>query len=94
MQEFTLFTFPSTHQALKAERVLQAAGLEGRLLPMPREISSLCGLVLEVDREEEGKALEVLKGVVKLEKKVRIRKEQGLLKDIEEVIELEGQGAG
>lgn len=90
MQEFTLFTFPSTHQALKAERVLQAAGLEGRLLPMPREISSLCGLALEVDRAEEERALDLLRGEVTLEKKVRIRRDRGFLKEIEEVVELEG----
>ncbi|MCG0278199.1 MAG: DUF3343 domain-containing protein [Thermanaeromonas sp.] len=90
MQEFTLFTFPSTHQALKAEKVLQAAGLEGRLLPMPREISSLCGLALQVDRAEEDRALALLKGEVALEKKVRIRRERGFLKEIEEVVELGG----
>lgn len=88
MQKFTLFTFPSTHQALKAEKVLQAAGLEGRLLPMPREISSLCGLALEVDRAEEDRALALLKGEVALEKKVRIRRERGFLKEIEEIVEL------
>jgi len=88
MQEFTLFTFPSTHQALKAEKVLQAAGLEGKLLPMPREISSLCGLALQVDRAEEDRALALLKGEVALEKKVRIRRERGFLKEIEEIVEL------
>jgi len=90
MQEFTLFTFPSTHQALKAEKVLQAAGLEGKLLPMPREISSLCGLALQVDRAEEDRALALLKGEVALEKKVRIRRERGFLKEIEEIVELGG----
>jgi len=41
-----------------------------------------------VDRAEEDRALALLKGEVALEKKVRIRRERGFLKEIEEIVEL------
>lgn len=78
MPEIVLLTFPSTYQALKAEKVIQGAGLTGRLIPMPREVSSLCGLALELDPtvDEEAAKLLIAAGV-KLEKRVKAQKERG-----------------
>lgn len=86
--QLTLFTFPSTFYALKAEKAAQNAGLKAKLIPVPRELSSLCGLALELETGEEERALEILKAV-KLEKKVRVVKEQGLITKIVEVVECE-----
>jgi len=47
MQEkdiYNLFTFHSTHSALVMERVLKAEGLGIKIIPVPRVISSSCGL--------------------------------------------------
>jgi hypothetical protein len=87
-REVTLFTFPSTYYALSAERALKEAGLQGQLIPMPRELSSLCGLALEIDTAEEEKVLPVLRSSVKIEKKVRAIKSRGLVQEIVEVQEL------
>jgi len=56
-----VITFPSTHYALKAEKVLEEAGLEIELIPVPRELSSSCGLAITILEEEEDKAVEILR---------------------------------
>ncbi|WP_338823245.1 hypothetical protein MHOCP_14620 [Moorella humiferrea] len=73
-----LLTFPSPYYALKAEKIVQGAGLQGRLIPMPRELSSLCGLALELEPGISDCALDLLLAAgVKLEKKVKAQKERG-----------------
>lgn len=46
---YTVFTFVSTHHALKAEQVLKQERLQGTIMPVPRELSSLCGLAIRVE---------------------------------------------
>ena len=41
--------FHSTSGAVRAEKVLQSAGLEVRLIPVPRHLSSDCGVALRFD---------------------------------------------
>lgn len=41
-------TFPSTFWALRAEKALAGRGFRARLRPVPRVLSSSCGLALEV----------------------------------------------
>jgi Fe-S oxidoreductase len=40
-------TFNATHYALKAERVLKKAKYNVKLIPVPRQFSSNCGLALQ-----------------------------------------------
>jgi len=42
-------TFNATHYALKAERVLKKARYNVKLIPVPRQFSSNCGLALQFD---------------------------------------------
>jgi hypothetical protein len=44
--EFGVVLFPSTNWALRAEGVLKSAGLEVKLIPTPRHLSSDCGTAL------------------------------------------------
>lgn len=37
-------TFDTTHMALRFEKLCRAAGLDVRIVPVPRELSSSCGL--------------------------------------------------
>jgi len=53
-----LFTFQSTHMALKGEKYLKTSGHEIRLIPTPVEIFSECGFSVEAALSEE--ALEEL----------------------------------
>lgn len=38
------FSFPATAAAMEAERICKEAGIPGRLVPIPREITAGCGL--------------------------------------------------
>lgn len=39
-----IITFRTTTQAMKMERCAREAGISGRLIPVPRQISSGCGM--------------------------------------------------
>jgi hypothetical protein len=44
-----LLLFPSIHDLIRAERVCRRESLPVQVLPVPREISSDCGMVLEIE---------------------------------------------
>lgn len=56
-----IITFHETTQAMAAERCLQGAGLCGRLIPVPREITAGCGLAWKAPPEEKGRLCDALK---------------------------------
>lgn len=61
MSEFGVVLLGSTSAALRSEKVLQQAGIEIRLIPVPRELSSNCGIAVRfawADREEVSRALD------------------------------------
>jgi len=47
LKDYAVFTFISTSQALKAERVLKNASAEFLMMPTPRQISTSCGLAVK-----------------------------------------------
>ena len=52
--------FPSVSHCMRAESLLQSAGRLGKLIPVPRELSSDCGAALRFAWEERAKLQEVL----------------------------------
>jgi len=52
MHDF-LFTFKTTHQALKGEKYLRSLKHRVKLIPTPFEIFAECGFSLNVEMEEE-----------------------------------------
>jgi len=46
------FTFPTTHQAIRAEKALANEKVEYRMVPVPRSISSSCGTALRCRPED------------------------------------------
>jgi len=50
--------FPSVHFALRAEKLMKQRGIPFKLIPVPRHISSDCGICLRFpwDRKEEVEA--------------------------------------
>lgn len=56
----TLFLVPSANHAVQGEQALLRAGVECRLIPVPRQLSSQCGVCLRVGWEERRRAGEVL----------------------------------
>ena len=56
-----ILIFQSTHGAIKAERLCMEAGVACRTIPVPRHISSDCGIALEIgeaDKERMGRILQ------------------------------------
>lgn len=56
-----IITFHTTTDAIAAERVCKNEKLEGRMIPVPREISAGCGLSFCTAPELEERMKEVLK---------------------------------
>ena len=52
--------FHSIHRVLKAEKILKQAGVTFLLIPVPRQLTSDCGLALRFSPETKGALLEVL----------------------------------
>jgi len=58
--EYVVILAQSTSQALKGERLLNRAGIGCKLIPVPRHLSSDCGVCLRLAAEDKEAALRVL----------------------------------
>lgn len=52
--------FHSIHRVLKAEKILKQAGVEFLLIPVPRQLTSDCGLALRFSLEAKERLLATL----------------------------------
>jgi len=52
-QRYVVFLFPSVSYALKAEKILKAAGIAHKLIPVPRHISSDCGVCVRITEDKQ-----------------------------------------
>jgi hypothetical protein len=50
----------STSYALRAEKELERAGIQTKLIPVPRQLGSNCGVCLRISRVDRPAAEEVL----------------------------------
>lgn len=62
LDDYGVFTFNTTSNALKAEKVLKAAEAEFIIMPTLREISSSCGLSVKMRPENMEAVLGLLAG--------------------------------
>ena len=46
MTKKAYFIFPSTHYAIRAEKIISNKALKFKMVPVPRSISSSCGVAL------------------------------------------------
>lgn len=60
---YTVILLVSVSHTMKAEKILQAAGIACKLIPVPRRISSQCGACLRVLRHEQEQAKQALHAV-------------------------------
>lgn len=67
---YAVFLFPSVGHALKAEKILKAAGMAHKLIPVPRQISTDCGVCLRVEADMQDAVAEALQEGVAWEKVV------------------------
>lgn len=59
--------FKSVSYALKAEKILKAESLPHKLIPVPKQISSDCGICLRFESEFQDKIKAALAGKVEVE---------------------------
>lgn len=52
--------FPSIHFALRAEKLMKEKGITYKLIPVPRHLSSDCGVCLRIPWEKEEEVLGIL----------------------------------
>jgi len=55
-----LFLFRSIHHVLAAEAALKTAGIRLDLIPVPKELSSTCGMAITVDPSDRARAVEAV----------------------------------
>lgn len=53
----------STSRAIRAEKVLHQAGIDSKMIPVPRHLSSNCGVCLRIRRSDREAALQALEEV-------------------------------
>lgn len=64
--QWRVVLFPSVNGAMKAEKILKAAGVSYKLVPVPRHLSSDCGIALRFPAGDEEKVRELLEGKVQI----------------------------
>jgi hypothetical protein len=55
-----ILIFRGTHQVLSAEKHLKKGGVSMRLIPVPRRLTSDCGLAIRISPGESGSARKIL----------------------------------
>jgi hypothetical protein len=58
--EYSVILFLSTNHAVKAESILLKGGFLCKLIPVPRNISSDCGVCVRIPSIEKKQAIKVL----------------------------------
>ena len=61
MSEYTVILVYSTSHAIRAEKVLAEAGISCKLIPVPRYLSSDCGVCVRIEPAQREAAVETLK---------------------------------
>ncbi len=59
-REYVAVLFAGTSHAVRAESLLVRAGVPCRLIPVPRELSSDCGVCVRLEPADEERALAIL----------------------------------
>jgi hypothetical protein len=73
-------SFYASEHAMRAERVLQRAGLQARLVPGPREVSPNCGVAVAFDWDQEPDVVHALTNAkIRLEAIHHFELDDGLL---------------
>ena len=58
--QYAVILVHSTSHAIRGEKLLQKADVPHKLIPVPRQLSSDCGICIRVEREDAEAALRAL----------------------------------
>ena len=65
-EEYHVILFDSVHHALRSEKILKEMGIFHKLIPVPRHISSDCGICLRFTANLRSKIEDALTGKVEI----------------------------
>lgn len=57
---YAVVLVPSLSHAMKAETVLEQAGITNKLIPVPRHLSSQCGVCVRILRDDQDRVRALL----------------------------------
>jgi hypothetical protein len=77
-----ILIFRGTHQVMSAEKNLKKAGVPMRLIPVPRRLTSDCGLAIRISSTDRICAKEVLSRVKILPRSVHILLDGGIYEEV------------
>jgi hypothetical protein len=66
VEEYLVILFDSVHHALRSEKILKELGIPHKLIPVPRHISSDCGICLRFVPSIRNRIEEALAGKVEV----------------------------
>lgn len=70
-----ILIFRGTHQVMSAEKILKGGGVPMRLIPVPRRLTSDCGLAIRIFPPDKDRARKVLSRAGLLPRSVHILRE-------------------
>jgi len=60
-ENFTVVLFFTSNHAFRAEKVLKDRGISCKLVPVPRHLSSECGVCIRIDPSTQDAVMQILK---------------------------------
>ncbi|GAK53538.1 hypothetical protein U14_04804 [Candidatus Moduliflexus flocculans] len=61
--QYAVILLQSTSHALRGEKILKQAGIASKLIPVPRILSSECGVCLRIRRDDQERARQAFEAV-------------------------------
>jgi hypothetical protein len=61
-EPFAVVLFESVSHALQAEKIIKSQNITGKLIPVPRHLSSDCGVCLRINLSSKDPVKTILKG--------------------------------
>jgi hypothetical protein len=61
--EYAVILLYSTSHAIRAEKTLKKAGIPSKMIPVPRQLSSDCGVCVRIVQADREAALEALEAI-------------------------------
>ena len=77
-----ILIFRGTHQVMSAEKNLKKAGVPMRLIPVPRRLTSDCGLAIRISHPDRNHARKVLSRARILPRSVHILLDGGIYEEV------------
>ncbi len=60
-EQFSVVLFFTSNHAFRSEKVLKNSGIACKLVPVPRHLSSECGVCIRIDSSAQDAAMQLLK---------------------------------